>query len=162
MSAPRFCERCAAPLAPREADGRTRLACTACDFVRYDNPTPVVAALVEHPTGVLLVRNKGWPAGWLGLVTGFLERDETPEAGCLRELREELGLEGEIVRMIGVYAFPMRNELIVAYHVRAAGEIVVGDELEQVKAVPADKLRPWPFGTGEAVRDWLAARATSG
>jgi hypothetical protein len=63
--------------------------------------------------------------------------------------------------MIGVYAFPMRNELIVAYHVRAAGEIVVGDELEQVKAVPADKLRPWPLGTGEAVRDWLAARAAS-
>jgi hypothetical protein len=30
-----------------------------------------------------------------------------------------------------------------------------------VKAVPADKLRPWPLGTGEAVRDWLAARAAS-
>jgi hypothetical protein len=28
-----------------------------------------------------------------------------------------------------------------------------------VKAVPPDKLRPWPLGTGLAVRDWLAQKA---
>jgi len=27
-----------------------------------------------------------------------------------------------------------------------------------MKRVPPEKLRPWSFGTGLAVRDWLAAR----
>jgi len=53
-----------------------------------------------------------WPKSWFGLVTGFLERGESPEAGCLREVQEELGLdEAEIVSLIGVYEFTVRNEV---------------------------------------------------
>src|SRR5437868_1938115 len=54
------------------------------------------------------------------------------------------------------------NQMILAYHVRGHGEIIVGDEIAGVKAVPPDKLRPWPLGTGQAVRDWLAARGGLG
>ena len=155
-----FCPWCAARLAERESAGRLRLGCAAegCGYVHYDNPLPVVAALVEHEGEVILARNKGWPAGWFGLVTGFLERDETPQEGVLRELREELGLEGEIVRLIGVYPFVQRNEVIVAYHVRAQGTVSLGEEIESVKRIAPAKLRPWPFGTGHAVADWLAHR----
>jgi NAD+ diphosphatase len=142
-------------------EGRERLACSSesCAYVFYDNPTPVVAALVEHGPTVLLVRGKGWPEKWYGLVTGFLEKDESPEQGVLREVREELGLRGEIISFIGAYAFAEMNQLILAYHVRAQGEIALGEELAGVKAVPPDKLRPWPLGTGRAVRDWLERRA---
>ena len=52
----------------------------------------------------------------------------------------------------------MMNQVIVAYHVRATGTITLGDELADYKRVAPDNLRPWPLGTGEAVRDWLAAR----
>jgi NADH pyrophosphatase NudC (nudix superfamily) len=159
----RFCPRCGKPLQPRSRDGRERLSCPdaeGCGFVFYDNPVPVVAALVEHEGKVILVRNRSWPETWFGLVTGFLERDETPQEGALRELREELGLTGTIVRLIGAYSFPMRNELIVAYHVRAEGAIQLGEELAAFKAVDPDKLRAWPFGTGLAVQDWLDARST--
>jgi hypothetical protein len=51
------------------------------------------------------------------------------------------------------------NQIILAYHVRAAGEVVLGEELAGYKAVPVERLRPWGLGTGEAVRDWLARRA---
>jgi NADH pyrophosphatase NudC (nudix superfamily) len=148
-------------LQPRTIDGRERLSCSSdsCDYVFYDNPTPVVAALVEHGETVLLVRNKGWPEKWYGLVTGFLEKGESPEDGTLREVREELGLRAEVVSFIGAYAFPEMNQVILAYHLRAYGEIAMGDELAGVKAVPPDKLRPWPLGTGHAVRDWLERRA---
>ncbi|HEY8428522.1 MAG TPA: NUDIX domain-containing protein, partial [Sandaracinaceae bacterium] len=77
----------------------------------------------------------------------------------LREVREELGLDGEVESLVGAYGFEQRNELIVAYHVRARGEVRLGEELEAFKRVPIEKLRPWPFGTGHAVRDWLARRA---
>jgi ADP-ribose pyrophosphatase YjhB (NUDIX family) len=161
-SAFKYCPRCGKPLETRELTGRQRRVCSAtCGFVLYDNPTPVVAALVERAGKVLLVRNHGWPETWFGLVTGFLERDETPEAGTLRELKEELGLDGKIERLIGVYDFAQRNELIVAYHVRAEGPIALGAELEAFKEIDPTVLKPWPFGTGHAVSDWLAARRTS-
>lgn len=160
MPTPRFCPLCATPLQPRQAAGRLRQVCPAqaCAYVHYSNPTPVVAALVEHQGDVLLVRNAGWPEKWYGLVTGFLEEGETPEQGVLRELHEELGLDGTVVGLIGVYPFEMRNELIVAYHVRATGEVVVGQELEAFKRVHPNDLRPWPLATGIAVKDWLEAR----
>ncbi len=160
----KFCPWCGGTVTAEAQGGRTRVACASepCGYVFYDNPVPVVAALLEHGETVLLVRNKGWPDKWFGLVSGFLEKGESPEEGILREVEEELGLKGEVISFIGAYAFQEMNQIILAYHVRAQGEIVIGDELAGVKAVPPDKLRPWPLGTGHAVRDWLAARGKLG
>lgn len=161
-----YCARCGGGLMPFVEEGRTRRRCGGCSFVVYGNPTPVVAAIVEHRLGphdesaphVLLARGAGWPDKMFGLITGFLEAGESPETGVLREVKEELGLDGEVVSLVGAYAFEQRNELIVAYHVRATGEISLSPELEATKRIAVDRLRPWPFGTGHAVRDWLARR----
>ncbi len=160
MATYRFCPMCARALVPFDHEGRERLRCedTACGFVHYDNPTPVVAAIVEHDGEIVLVQNQGWPAKWFGIVTGFLERDESPEEGMLREVREELGLEAEIVSLVGVYGFDAMNQVIIAWHVRAHGEIRVGTELAAIKRVAIDALRPWSMGTGQAVKDFLARR----
>jgi len=160
MAKMKFCPQCGGSLVPREIDGTTRLGCSSisCDYVFWDNPTPVVAALVEHDNVVVLIRNKGWPEKWYGLVSGFLEKGETPEAATLREIKEELGLDGEIMSLIGIYSFFEMNQLILAYHVCAAGKIKVGEELAEVKQVSPEELKPWSFGTGFAVRDWLEAR----
>jgi NADH pyrophosphatase NudC (nudix superfamily) len=158
-----FCPACAAPLSRRDAAGRERLCCSiqTCGWVHWDNPLPVVAAIVECGRDVLLARNHGWPEKLFGLVSGFLERDETPAEGVLRELREELGVEGEIVELVGVYPFVERNEVVMVWHVRVPADAVVtiGEELAGYKRVPIEKLRPWPLGTGPAVRDWLERRA---
>jgi NAD+ diphosphatase len=156
----RYCPQCARALESREQGGRARSSCpdADCGFVFYDNPLPVVAALVEHEGHVLLVRNHGWPEKWFGLVSGFLERGETPADGALRELKEEVGLAGEVVRLLGVYAFPERNEVIIAFHLRATGTIALGEEIAELRKVLPERLRPWPFGTGQAVADWLATR----
>jgi len=155
----KFCPQCATELVAAEVDGRSRTKCPACDFVFWDNPIPVVAAVVEHAGKVILTRSKGWPERWLGIVAGFLEKDETPEEAVLREVKEELGLDGEIVSFIGHYSFALRNQVIFAYHIRAEGEIALGEELESIKALPPEEIRPWDMGTGPALKDWLAARA---
>lgn len=161
MSDPKFCQQCGGRLEHRMLSGRERWACASdgCDWVLWGNPTPVLAAVIEHDDAVLLVRNVEWPEKMYGLLTGFMESSESPEEGILREIEEEVGLEGEVLGLIGVYRFDMMNQVIIAYHVRCKGEVVVGEELAGVKHVPADRLRPWPFGTGEAVRDWLESRA---
>ncbi len=156
-----FCPTCATPLVTGQIDGRTRTRCPDCDFVYWDNPIPVVAAIVEHEGRVILTRSKGWPEKWWGIVAGFLEKSETPEQGVLREVREELGLEGELVSFVGHYTFELRNQIIFAYHVRIEGEIILGDELEAIQALPPEQVRPWQVGTGPALKDWLDARANS-
>lgn len=158
MKPPRFCPQCALPLTASERDGATRLIC-ACGFVHWNNPTPVVAAIVERDGAVILARNKAWPGEFYGLITGFLEANEHPEKAVVREVKEELGLDSAVAGFVGHYVFERMNQVILAYHVRGgAGEIVLGDELASYKAVPIEKLQPWPYATGDAVRDWLARR----
>lgn len=136
------------------------MACTApaCEFVHWDNPTPVVAAVVEHEGQVLLARNAAWPAGLFGLVTGFLERGEDPADGVLREVQEELGVQGELGGLVGVYEFAKRNQVIIAYHVATQGDILLGEELVETKLIAPEQCHVWPFATGLALRDWLRSR----
>lgn len=156
----RYCPLCSVELTEMEIDGRQRLGCPAddCDYVFWNNPTPVVAALVELDGHVVLARNRTWPEKMFGLITGFLEASETPEQGVLREVKEELGLDGRIADFIGNYAFYDMNQLILAFHVVAEGQVVLGDELVEFKKIVPEKLRPWPLGTGLAVSDWLKRR----
>ncbi len=116
----RFCPQCGAPLEVMPLSGRERHACIQpeCGFVHWNNPLPVLAAVVEYEDKLLLARNAAWPEKMFALVTGFLERDETPELGVARELKEETNLETEAVSLIGVYEFMRKNELIIAYHVK--------------------------------------------
>jgi len=154
----RFCPRCGAPLT-EPATPEARAACSkGCGFVHYDNPVPVVAAVVEHEGKVLLARNKAWPETWYALVAGFLERGEDPAMGVLREVREELGLDADSPTLVGVYPFDMRNEVLIVYHVRTSGPITLGDELVDVKLMDPAACGAWRRGTGWALRDWLRAR----
>ena len=116
-------------------------------------PTPAGPELLlaQRPPGEAL-------AGFWEFPGGKLEAGETALHAVVREVREELGVDGEVVSLIGVYAFELRNEVIAAYHVKATGEIQLSSELSEMKRVPPEKLRPWPMGTGHAVRDWLARR----
>ena len=153
-----FCPKCAAELITRPVGGKDRQACPSCDYVFWEDPTPVVAAIVEIDGKVALTRAKGWPEKWRGLVAGFLEKGETPEAGVLREVREELGLDGRIVAFLGLYSFFEMNQLILAFHVQAEGTVTPGEELESVKMVPPEEIRPWSLGTGPPLKDWLRSR----
>lgn len=166
MSHFRFCPRCGTALGRNWIAGRDRACCTApgCEFVHWDNPLPVVAALIQCPDrngAILLARNHAWAPGKFGLITGFMERDESPEEAVTREVQEEVGLAADTVALIGVYPFQRKNEVILAYHVRARGEIVLNEELAEYRLVPADRLKPWDFGTGLAVADWLKAAGTA-
>jgi NAD+ diphosphatase len=160
MAQIKYCLQCGHELSLTKVDGKDYQACPVkgCGYVFWDNPLTVVAAVVEHQGTVLLARNKAWPHKMFGLITGFLEKGESPENAVLREVKEELGLDAKLVGMIGIYSFLEMNQLIIAYHVAAEGEIKMGEELAEVIAVPPEKVRPWNFGTGLAIKDWLEKR----
>lgn len=158
----KFCPQCGKSLVLSEHGGQERKACpdSNCGYVHWNNPIPVLAAIVERDGEVFLVRSIGWPEGWYGLVTGFLEAGETAEEGVVREVKEELGLDAELQSFIGVYPFRRMNQVILAYHLTLSeGEVQLDtSELEDYKAVPIEKAIPWAAGTGYALQDWLRSR----
>ena len=98
----RFCSHCAQPLEwlSMEEDGgqKSRLRCAACGYTHWNNPTPVLAAVIELADRdglVLLARNAAWQGRMFALVTGFMEADESPEEGIAREVAEETSLQVE-------------------------------------------------------------------
>src|SRR4051812_35446217 len=123
MSDYKFCPICAGALTTQMLGERDRLACPEGHWTHWDNPLPVLAALVEVEGRILLAQNAAWPAGNFALITGFMERGETPQEGIARELKEETNLDADLITLIGVYEFIRKNELIIAYHVKASGEI---------------------------------------
>ena len=124
----KFCPQCATPLAmvtAQEDSGPTeRLRCPACQWTHWNNPTPVLAAVVQYRGQLLLARNAAWPGKQFALITGFMEAGETAQDGIAREVKEETNLVCSAVKLIGVYEFARMNQVIIAYHVVADGEVV--------------------------------------
>ena len=158
----RFCPCCATPLALTEAleDGgpRQRLRCPACDFTHWNNPTPVLAAIVERQGRVLLARNAAWQQRMFGLITGFMEAGETPEEGIRREIAEETGLRTTALTLVGVHDFQRMNQVLITYHAQAEGEVVLSPELAEYRLFEPAQVRCWRAGTGLALADWLRSR----
>jgi NAD+ diphosphatase len=165
MTSWKFCPQCAQPLALREEqeDGgpKARLRCTACSFTHWNNPTPVLAAVIEctdRNGQLLLARNAAWPGRMFALITGFMEAGETAEEGMAREVAEETGLTVDAQALIGVYDFQRMNQVIIAYHVQARGEITLSPELAEYKLMAPQEVKCWPAGTGYALAQWLQSR----
>ena len=132
----KHCPICGDSLNPLTEEGRERMACSGCGWVHYQNPSPCAAAFVQNSEGgVLLVKRGVEPAyGEWALPSGFIEIDETPEMACLRELEEETGLKGTIVRLLGVYSQASlfyKRVIIIGYEVDVSGQLQPGsDSLE--------------------------------
>lgn len=158
----RFCPHCANPLewlAMLEDGGpKERLRCVACGYTHWNNPTPVLAAVVEYGGQILLARNAAWTGRVFALITGFMEAGETAQEGITREVKEETNLDATALNLIGVYDFQKMNQVIIAFHVVAEGEVKLSPELLEYKLYAPEAVKCWPAGTGYALADWLRSR----
>ncbi|MBL8551908.1 MAG: NUDIX hydrolase [Hyphomonadaceae bacterium] len=111
---------------------------------------------------VLLIR-RGKPPRldeW-SLPGGRLEWGETAHAGALRELKEETGVEAEIVGLVDVVDFIAEDThyVLVDYAARwVAGEPVAGDDARDARFFPlreVPSLRLWSQ-TERVIRDAAA------
>ncbi len=135
-----YCPICATPLQTGMLEGKKRKYCPKCDFVDYKNPLPVALAVAVKDKKFLLIK-RGIPPrkGMWASPSGFIEVGETSEEACLRELKEETGMSGEVVRLIGV----VRREdqeiygdmLIIKYLIKVKGEKLTpaADEVEDAR-----------------------------
>ena len=153
----RFCPQCATPLEfinqMEDGGAKERLRCPACNFTHWNNPTPVLAAVIEYQGHILLARNAAWPGKMYALITGFMEAGETPQEGIRREILEETSLSTDALALIGVYDFQRMNQVIIAYHAQCQGEVRLSPELVDYRLYTPDTVKCWPAGTGYALAD---------
>ncbi|MCG5054484.1 MAG: NUDIX hydrolase [Myxococcales bacterium] len=114
--------------------------------MHWDNPIPVVAAVVRWNSQFVIARNAKWPPGMFSMITGFVERNENPMATLRRELKEELGLDLAGAEFIGHFVFPEANQLIVAFLAHGVGSVSFGSELAEVKMLTNEEAETYNFG----------------
>jgi ADP-ribose pyrophosphatase YjhB (NUDIX family) len=111
----RHCPRCGAAI---EAVAANPLACGACGFAFFFNPTVSAAGILVGAGGrALFIRRAHEPArGALALVGGFVDAGERPEDALCREVREEVGVALADVTYLCSFpnCYPYRG---VTYHV---------------------------------------------
>ena len=87
-----------------------------------------------------------------------MEAGESPQEGIAREVKEETNLDVQSTALVGTYEFLRMNQIIIAYHVVATGDVRLSPELEDYRLYDLPVLRCWPAGTGYALADWLRTR----
>jgi len=131
-----FCTYCSSVLTVKYVNNIERLFCINCNIPIYENPIPATAGVLFDSKGrILLVKRKYEPKKneWC-LPGGFIEMGETPKQCCLRELKEETGLDGDINELIDVTLSKSEeyNSVIVAgYSIKDfKGKIKSGDDAQ--------------------------------
>jgi len=127
-------------------------------------PLPTVDVIAEMPAGgIVLVRRKHPPPGW-ALPGGFIEASESAATAARRELREETGLDVELVELFHVYADPARDPrgptLGVVFIGRARGIPTGADDAAEARVFPLDALpAPLAFDHALILADYRRYRA---
>ena len=98
-----FCSECGSKVSLQavSGDNRQRFVCDGCGKTHYQNPNVLVATYVCVGESILWIKRGTAPAaGKWAIPGGYMENDETPEAGASRELREETGIDVAADEMI--------------------------------------------------------------
>jgi ADP-ribose pyrophosphatase YjhB (NUDIX family) len=138
------------------------MVCQDCGFIHYENPRIVVATVATWEGRILLGRRAIEPReGHWTLPGGFMENNETTEAGAIRETMEETGADIEIRDLLAVYSLPHIGQVHLVYRAGMTGpEIEAGPEMHEARLFEVDEL-PWDdlaFPTNEwSLRHFLEA-----
>ena len=129
-------------------------------------PLLTVDCVVFDKAGRLLLIKRGNPPfkGQYALPGGFVDVGETVEAAALRELKEETGVAGEIVRLVGVYSDPDRDPrghtVSVSFLLQTEmTEAIGGDDAAEAHFVAGWRELELAFDHGRIVNDALRRSA---
>jgi 8-oxo-dGTP diphosphatase len=158
-----FCPGCGHPLQDREAFGRARRFCPACDLIIFREHKVAAGVLVADDEGkVLLVRRRMQPGqGLWTFPAGFVDFDEDPAEAAVRECREETGLKVKITGLLDIIAgreHAHGADIVIVYRAQLlGGELKADDDVDQVAffAPNKDGLPPLAFhATRVALEKW--------
>lgn len=132
-------------------------------MTQHRNPTPTVDVLIElegRPGELVFIERAHDPVG-LALPGGFVDEGEWIADAAIREVKEETGLDCEIVELFHVYSDPSRDKrkhtVSTVFIGRAKGTPVGSDDAARAIVCKPDALpQPLVFDHPTIVADYVA------
>jgi ADP-ribose pyrophosphatase YjhB (NUDIX family) len=125
-------------------DTRFRLVCPECKYIVYENPKVLVGSVCTWGEKLLLCKRAINPrAGFWTLPAGFLEMNESPIEGAMREAYEEAYAKIAIDALLAVYTIRRPSQIQLMYRARLVSpDVKAGEESADVRMFAWDEL-PW-------------------
>jgi ADP-ribose pyrophosphatase YjhB (NUDIX family) len=132
--------------------------------MKHEGPRATVDVIVEVDGGIALIRRRNPPPGW-AIPGGFIDYGERAEDAARREMREELGVDVDLVALLGVYSDPARDPrghtISTVYVGRASGTPHAGDDAADVAVFHRETLpAPLAFDHARILEDYFRFRRT--
>jgi ADP-ribose pyrophosphatase YjhB (NUDIX family) len=140
-----------------DGDERERLVCAECGFILYDNPKIVVGSVARWGDKVLMCRRAIDPRkGFWTLPAGYLELNESTQAGAEREAWEEARAKLAIESLLAIYDITRLSQVQLIYRARLLDPAVsAGPESLEIALFGWDEI-PWDDIAFPSVR-WALA-----
>ena len=134
-------------------------------MTEYKNPKPTVDALIELGDGKLVFTERAHEPKGLALPGGFVDEGEWVADACVREAKEETGLDVELVELFHVYSNPKRDPrqhtVSTVFIAKATGTPVGGDDAARAIVCTPDELpAKLVFDHATILADYVAYKKT--
>lgn len=161
----RFCPVCGGSLRslilrPGEP---TRLVCSSCEFVFYQDPKLAACSIVEVDGRIVLLKRAIEPqkGKWV-IPGGFVDRGEEVRAAAMRETEEECGIRTRIKDLLGIYSYPGTLVVVVVFVAEyLSGKAAAADESLEMMLARTEEI-PWDLlafqSTVDALKDYVAGK----
>ncbi len=138
------------------------LRCSNCgtEMEKYKNPVPTVDIIIElEGKGIVLIKRKNPPYGW-AIPGGFVDYGESLEQAAVREAKEEVFLDVELVEQLHTYSDPSRDKrhhtITTVFIAKAVGVPIAADDAVAVGIFNEDNLpEPLAFDHGKILKDYF-------
>lgn len=158
-----YCLLCGSKMETRVIENRDREICPACGWIYYEALKVSAGVRIEKGGKLLLVQRgiNPWKGKWY-LPAGFVEVDEEPYQGAIREALEETGLQVKIKNLAKVYTYtddPRGSGIVVLYDAEIlGGDLRLTPETLDAGFFSKDELEKMELAGTSArkqVDDWL-------
>ncbi len=161
----KFCPVCGGSLELRllKRGEPSRLVCSSCRFVFYQDPKLAACSIVEVERKIVLLQRGVEPqkGKWV-IPGGFVDRGEEVKAAAIRETEEECGIKTRVKDLLGIYSYPGRLVAVVVFIAEyLSGRLAAADESLAMRLCGPQEI-PWDElafpSTVDALKDYVARR----
>ena len=132
------------------------------------NPVPTVDIIIEIKRedgreGIILIKRKNPPSGW-ALPGGFVDYGESLEHAAVREAREEISLDVQLIRQFHTYSDPNRDPrqhtISTVYIASASGNPRARDDAQEIRVLTEEEIDfPLAFDHEQILNDYFAYKS---
>jgi ADP-ribose pyrophosphatase YjhB (NUDIX family) len=121
----KYCQYCGGKTENKipKGDDHIRAICIQCKAIHYQNPKVITGVIIEHKGQILLAKRAIEPRyGTWNIPAGFMELNETVQAGAARECFEETEAKLKNMELFGVYNTIVNSQVYTIFRAQLADE----------------------------------------